>query len=105
MMMNIFHLRFNTFSALMPIFGLNLAVMIEIRHLKLLDSVTQTGSLKNAAEKLFLSQSALRHQLRELETYLETPVFYRLNKQLVLTPSGKVLLDSSREILSKLSQT
>ena len=79
--------------------------MIEIRHLKLLDAVAETGSLKNAAEKLFLSQSALSHQLRELESYLETPVFYRLNKQLVLTPSGKVLLDSSRKILSKLSQT
>lgn len=79
--------------------------MIEIRHLKLLDAVAETGSLKNAAEKLFLSQSALSHQLRELESYLETPVFYRLNKQLVLTPSGKVLLDSSREILAKLSQT
>lgn len=79
--------------------------MIEIRHLKLLDAVAETGSLKNAAEKLFLSQSALSHQLRELESYLETPVFYRLNKQLVLTPSGKVLLDSSRAILAKLSQT
>ncbi|MEK6482466.1 LysR family transcriptional regulator [Catalinimonas sp. 4WD22] len=79
--------------------------MIEIRHLKLLDAVAETGSLKNAAEKLFLSQSALSHQLRELESYLETPVFYRLNKQLVLTPSGKVLLDSSREILAKLSLT
>lgn len=79
--------------------------MIEIRHLKLLDSVAETGSLKNAAKKLFLSQSALSHQLRELEAYLETPVFYRHNKQLVLTPSGKVLLDSSRDILSKLSLT
>ena len=49
--------------------------MIEIRHLKLLDAVAETGSLKNAAEKLFLSQSALSHQLRELESYLETPVF------------------------------
>jgi LysR family transcriptional regulator for metE and metH len=103
--MNIFHLNLRVFYAFILIFRLNFKVMIEIRHLKLLDAVAETGSLKNAAEKLFLSQSALSHQLRELESYLETPVFYRLNKQLVLTPSGKVLLDSSREILSRLSLT
>lgn len=79
--------------------------MIEIRHLKLIHTVTEVGSLKNAADKLFLSQSALSHQLRELEQYLQTPVFYRLNKQLVLTPSGKVLLDASKEILEKLKAT
>lgn len=79
--------------------------MIEIRHLKLIHTVTQVGSLKNAADKLFLSQSALSHQLRELEQYLQTPIFYRLNKQLVLTPSGKVLLDASKEILEKLKHT
>jgi LysR family transcriptional regulator for metE and metH len=43
--------------------------------------------------------------LRELEQYLGTSVFYRLNKQLVLTPSGKVLLDASKEILKKLKDT
>ncbi|MEQ9442555.1 MAG: LysR family transcriptional regulator [Cyclobacteriaceae bacterium] len=79
--------------------------MIEIRHLKLLCTVAEVGSLKNAAEKLFLSQSALSHQLRELEQYLQTPIFYRLNKQLVFTPAGKVLLDASKEILSKLKST
>lgn len=79
--------------------------MIEIRHLKLIHTVTEVGSLKNAADKLFLSQSALSHQLRELEQYLQTPIFYRLNKQLVLTPSGKVLLDASKEILEKLKVT
>jgi LysR family transcriptional regulator for metE and metH len=105
MMMRIFHLSIPVFLPTLFILLSNLSNMIEIRHLKLLDAVADTGSLKNAAEKLFLSQSALSHQLRELESYLETPVFYRLNKQLVLTPSGKVLLDSSREILTKLSQT
>lgn len=104
-MMSIFHLGILTIYPIIPILKFNFISMIEIRHLKLLDTVAETGSLKKAAEKLFLSQSALSHQLRELESYLETPVFYRLNKQLVLTPSGKVLLDSSRDILAKLNQT
>lgn len=79
--------------------------MIDVRHLRLISTVAEVGTLKNAADKLFLTQSALSHQLRELEQYLGTPVFYRLNKQLVLTPSGKVLLDASKEILEKLKAT
>ena len=76
--------------------------MIEIRHLKLIQAVAEVGTLKRAAEKLFVSQSALSHQLRELESRLGTPVFYRVNNQLLFTPAGKELLDASREILERL---
>ncbi|MEM1408410.1 MAG: LysR family transcriptional regulator [Bacteroidota bacterium] len=37
--------------------------MIEVRHLKLIDTIAKVGSLKKAAKKLFLTQSALSHQL------------------------------------------
>ena len=83
----------------------NIRSMIEIKHLKLLRAVSRTGSLKNASEVLFLSQSALSHQLRELETYLRIPVFFRLNKKLVLTPQGRVLLEASEKILERLENT
>lgn len=43
---------------------------MEIRHLKLIREVAQTKSLSKAKEALFLSQSALSHQLKELETQL-----------------------------------
>lgn len=45
---------------------------IEIKHLKLIDTIEQVGTLKNAAERLYLTQSALSHQLKELETRLGT---------------------------------
>ena len=79
--------------------------MIEIRHLLLIDAVAEVGTLKKASEKLFLSQSALSHQLKELEPRLGTPVFYRVNNQLLFTPAGKELLDASRDILMRLRQT
>lgn len=77
---------------------------IEIRHLKLIDTVAEVGTLKNAAEKLFLTQSALSHQLKELESRLGTQIFYRVNNQLVFTTSGKELRDASKEILERLEQ-
>jgi len=75
---------------------------IEIRHLKLIDTIEQVGTLKMAAERLYLTQSALSHQLRELETRLETKIFHRVNNKLVFTPSGKELRDASKEILKRL---
>ncbi|MDN5202280.1 LysR family transcriptional regulator [Fulvivirgaceae bacterium BMA10] len=41
--------------------------MVEIQHLTLIDTVTRVGTLKKAVEELFLTQSALSHQLKELE--------------------------------------
>ena len=79
--------------------------MIEVRHLVLIDAVAEVGTLKKASEKLFLSQSALSHQLKELESRLGTPVFYRVNNQLLFTPAGRELLDASRDILMRLRQT
>ena len=78
--------------------------MIETRHLKLVDTVAQVGSLSKAADKLFLTQSALSHQLKELETYLGTPVFYRIHNQLHFTPAGKEFRDSGKQILEQLAQ-
>jgi SAM-dependent methyltransferase len=78
--------------------------MIEIRHFKLVDTVSKVGSLTKAAEQLFLTQSALSHQLRELENQLGTQVFYRVNNQLHFTPVGKEFLDAGKDILEQLEK-
>ena len=75
---------------------------IEIKHLKLIDTISQVGSLKSAAEKLFLTQSALSHQLKELETRLDTQIFHRVNNKLVFTPSGKAIRDTGVEVLERM---
>ncbi len=78
--------------------------MIETRHLKLIQAVATVGSLKKASEKLFLTQSALSHQLKELEAYLGTQLFYRTNNQLHFTSAGKEFRDACGDILERIDQ-
>ncbi|MDT0606324.1 methyltransferase domain-containing protein [Croceitalea rosinachiae] len=75
---------------------------IEIKHLRLIDTIERVGTLKNAAERLYLTQSALSHQLKELEARLETRIFHRIKNKLVFTPAGKELRDAGKEILERL---
>lgn len=78
---------------------------MEIRHLKLIKEVAGTKSLTKAKDALFLSQSALSHQLKEIESQLGTPLFHRINKQLILTGAGKMVLDSAERVLTDLEKT
>ena len=72
--------------------------MIEVKHLRLIETVAKVGSLNKAADELCLTQSALSHQLKELETKLGVEVFYRVKNQLYFTPEGKELRDASSSI-------
>ena len=58
--------------------------------------------MTRAAERLHLSQSALSHQLSELEADLGTSLFRRLPREMVLTGPGERLLRSARVVLSEL---
>ncbi|MBC7949384.1 MAG: LysR family transcriptional regulator [Chitinophagaceae bacterium] len=78
---------------------------IELKHLRLILAVAEEGSLTKAGEKLFLSQSALSHQVKDLEEKLGVYVFYRVNKKLLLTEHGKTLLDCARTVIRELDQT
>lgn len=72
---------------------------MEIRHFRLVSTVAETQNLTRAAEKLFLSQSALSHQLREIETHYGTPVFTRAGRRMLPTPAGARLLRTARSVL------
>ena len=78
---------------------------MEIRHLKLIREVAKTKSLSKAKDNLYLSQSALSHQLKEVETQLGTQLFHRVNKQLILSTAGKMVLESAEKVLSELENT
>src|SRR4051812_21041071 len=75
---------------------------LEIRHLQLVDAITNEGSVTRAAERLNVTQSALSHQLREIESRLGTPLFLRVNRRLALAPAGARLLQSAQRVLEDL---
>lgn len=78
---------------------------LEVRHLRLVAAVADVGSLTRAGDHLHVTQSALSHQLRDIEQRLGAALFHRHGKRLVLTPAGEHLLQSARDVLDRLRQT
>src|SRR3954463_1497751 len=78
---------------------------LEIRHLRLVAAVADVGSLTRAGDQLHLTQSALSHQLRDIESRLGAALFLRVGKRLVLTPAGERLLASATDVLARLERT
>jgi LysR family transcriptional regulator for metE and metH len=73
--------------------------MIDIRHLRTLQALQITGSLGAAAQRLHLTQSALSHQLRDLEDWLGMEVLVRKTKPPRFTPAGQRLLALAEQVL------
>lgn len=78
---------------------------IELRHLRLVLTVATDGSLTAAADRLNLTQSALSHQLRDIEERLGTPLFLRRNRRMIPTPAGQRVLESASTVLSEIERT
>src|ERR1044071_6985866 len=76
---------------------------LDIRHLKLIVAITEEKSVTRAGSRLHLTQSALSHQLRDIEQRLGTALFLRVNKRMVLTQAGERLLHSARIVLRELA--
>ncbi len=80
-----------------------MGVKLEVRHLKLLQAIAETGSVTEAGKRLHLTQSALSHQLRDAEEKLGTALFLRLGKKMVLTPAGEKLVVSAQRVLEEMA--
>src|SRR5690606_38931144 len=78
--------------------------MIEVLHLKTLIALRETGSLVEAADRLFLTQSALSHQLKELEHRLDCEVFIRNSGSVRFSAAGKRLFVLADEVTAKVSE-
>jgi LysR family transcriptional regulator for metE and metH len=79
-----------------------MALHLEVRHLRLIETVAREGGITKAANRLHLTQSALSHQLRDIEEKLGTPLFIRLNKKMLLTQAGERLLTAAPLVLDEL---
>lgn len=77
---------------------------LEVRHLRLIAGIAQAGSVTKAADGLHLTQSALSHQLRDIESRFNTPFFLRVGKRMVLTAAGRRVLEGAVRILADLDR-
>jgi LysR family transcriptional regulator, regulator for metE and metH len=77
---------------------------LEVRHLRLIAGIAEAGSMTKAAMGLHLTQSALSHQLRDIESRFNTPFFLRVGKRMVLTAAGRRVLESAVRILDDLER-
>jgi len=75
--------------------------MIELKHLKTLTSLRETGSLTATATVLHLTQSALSHQIKDLEQRIGGQLFLRKTRPVKFTPEGERLLKLADEVLPK----
>src|SRR5262245_61203611 len=78
---------------------------LEIKHLRLVAAIARTGSVTRAGDLLHLSQSALSHQLRDIEDRLSASLFNRVGKRMVLTPAGEALLRTATTVLEMVGRT
>lgn len=75
---------------------------VPLNSLKAFYYVAAYGSVTIASQKLFVTQSAVSKQIKNLETFLDLTLFDRVNKKLVLTTEGTTLFSCCQQVFSKL---
>src|SRR5688572_14551999 len=74
-------------------------LQLDLRHLRLVAAMAESGGQTRAARRLNVTQSALSHQLRDLESRVCAPLFIRASRRMILTPVGERILASARRVL------
>ncbi|MEM9506660.1 MAG: LysR family transcriptional regulator [Cyanobacteria bacterium P01_E01_bin.35] len=74
---------------------------MEFRHLKTFQTILETGSFLQAAEKLQYAQSTITLHIQQLEAELGVKVFLRQGKKIQLTPAGKALESHANFLLQR----
>lgn len=73
--------------------------ILELRHLKTLVALREAGNLLRAATLLNVTQSALSHQIKQLEDHHGMPLFERKSIPVRFTPAGERLLQLADAVL------
>ncbi len=80
-------------------------MFLETKHLLTLETLMSSGSLARAAEQLHLTQSALSHQIKGLESHFGVVLFERKTRPPRLTPAGAALFELAKTVLPAVRRT
>ncbi|MDT0268974.1 LysR family transcriptional regulator [Streptomyces sp. DSM 44915] len=72
---------------------------LELRHLRVIRTIAETGSLNKAAGRLGVAQPALSTQLKRIERALGGPLFHRDRTGARPTPLGELVLERASMLL------
>ena len=70
--------------------------------LRIFHAVADAGSLTHAGDQLHLSQSAVSRQIRALEESLNTTLFHRHARGLILTEQGELLFEATKSMRNRI---
>src|SRR5215472_19194757 len=76
---------------------------LDIRQLRALVTLAQTGSFTRTARHLHLSQSAISHSIKSLETEVRCRLLDRVGKSVVLTQAGEQLVGHAQRSLDEMT--
>ena len=77
---------------------------MELKYLRLIKTIAEEGNISNSANRLFLTQSALSHQLKDIESRLGFKVFLRSRNKWKLTEEGLALYQIAKNVLTEIEQ-
>jgi LysR family transcriptional regulator for metE and metH len=77
---------------------------LELKHLRMICALAESGNMTMAAEKLCITQSALSQRLKDIETRLGIDLFFRTPKKMILTEAGKQLLGTAIVVIEAVDQ-
>ena len=67
-----------------------------IRHLKVFVEVCENSSITKTAEIMHIAQPAISQTIADIEKYYNVILFNRINQRLVITETGKILLQKAK---------
>jgi DNA-binding transcriptional LysR family regulator len=82
--------------------GRRIIAMMDWDKLRIFHAVADAGSLTHAGDTLHLSQSAVSRQIRALEDSLNTTLFHRHARGLILTEQGELLFEATSSMAKRL---
>lgn len=77
---------------------------LQSQHLRLIAEVARTESVTRAADRLNVTQSAVSHQLRDLEHKLGTSLFVRSGRRMLPSPAGRLIVDAADDVLKTIER-
>src|SRR6187401_3534671 len=78
--------------------------MFDVHQMQVFLAVAEKLSFTRAAEGLFLTQSAVSHQIAKLEGLVGAELLLRQGRTVALTPAGREMVHQAKRVLASLGE-